>query len=66
MNKLLDLRFVIGLFFIATGILLAGYYFHSGKSFGEYPAVNLWCGIGFLCFGVFMVILSKTDKSDDQ
>ncbi|MBL7727146.1 MAG: hypothetical protein JNM68_05655 [Dinghuibacter sp.] len=58
MNKLLDLRFVIGLFFIITGALLTGYYFFSGKSTGAYPAVNLWCGAGFLAFGALMVLMS--------
>ncbi len=65
MNKLLDLRFVIGLFFLATGALLTGYYFFSGKSSSEYPSVNLWSGIGFLCFGAFMVLLSGTNKIED-
>lgn len=66
MNRLLDLRFVIGLFFLATGSLLTGYYLFSGKSTGEYPAVNLWCGIGFFCFGALMVFLSNSNITDHK
>ena len=66
MNKLLDLRFVIGLFFLATGGLLTAYYFFSDKNLMENPSVNLWCGIAFFCFGAFMVIISRTNKINDQ
>lgn len=66
MNKLLDLRFVIGLFFLATGSLLTGYHFFSGKVAGEYPTVNLYCGIGFLCFGALMVFFSFKTKPDKE
>lgn len=65
MNKLLDLRFVIGLFFLATGVLLAGYYLLTGKSPGDYPSVNLWCGSVFLLFGTFMVFVSYKNKIEE-
>ncbi len=66
MNKLLDLRFVIGLFFVATGALLTGYYFFSGKSSVENFSVNLWCGLAFICFGALMILLSNADKAGNQ
>lgn len=65
MNKLLDLRFVIGLFFLATGSLLVGHYVIVGKSQGDYPTINLWSGMGFLLFGVFMVLLSLRKEEEE-
>jgi len=62
MNKLLDLRFVIGLFFIATGLLLVGYHFLGGKAAVSDTQVNLWAGLVFLGFGIFMVVLSGLNK----
>lgn len=53
MDRFLDLRFVIGLFFILTGLLLLAY--------GCVPpteAANLWSGGIFLLFGLFMTFLS--------
>ncbi|HRX94937.1 MAG TPA: hypothetical protein P5158_12495 [Chitinophagaceae bacterium] len=64
MNKLSDLRFVIGLFFLVTGVLLTGYYFISGKEVAE--PVNLWCGISFFVFGVFMVLLATMNKISEE
>lgn len=57
MKKLLDLRFVIGVFFTVTGILLTGYYFISGSA--PEAAVNLYCGIAFIIFGIIMIIASN-------
>ncbi|SIN64387.1 hypothetical protein [Chitinophaga niabensis] len=58
MNRFLDLRFVIGLFFLLTGtILLLHKVFHP-----EQPDVNLWCGGLFVLFGLLMTMLSKNEK----
>ena len=54
MNRLLDLRFVIGLFFLITGILLLLYSFFSA---GLAETVNRWCGIVFIAFGIFMAFV---------
>ncbi len=56
MEKLFDLRFVIGLFFTVVGLLLVGYHFFGSAATEE--MVNLWTGGIFLLFGVFMVVLS--------
>lgn len=53
MDKFLDLRFVIGLFFILTGLLLLLY-----GCFHPADAVNLWSGGLFLVFGLLMAFLS--------
>lgn len=65
-EKLTDLRFVIGLFFLATGLILTGHYLLQGKSDSAYPGINLYCGLGFLAFGAFMVLLSVTGKKQEQ
>lgn len=64
MNKLYDLRFVIGVFFLIIGVLLIGYAFVSG-SFPEYKMkVNLCCGLLFSLFGLFMLVLKKKKERE--
>ena len=64
MNKLFDLRFVIGSFFSVVGILLLLYGFFSNKS--DMQEVNKWCGGIFLIFGMIMIIFSRLNKTKDQ
>jgi hypothetical protein len=59
MKKLLDLRFVIGMFFIIVGALLEIYYLSGANSGNPDNYVNAWCGAIFLIFGVSMVLLSR-------
>ena len=62
MNSLLDLRFVIGAFFTIIGLMVFAYGFTGEETAGS---INQGCGILFLVFGVFMVLLSfKKDASD--
>ena len=57
MNKLFDLRFVIGLFFLIIGILLIAYsFFIIGF------AINQWSGSIFILFGAIMIFLSTNHK----
>ena len=64
MNRLIDLRFVIGLFFFVIGIILLGYSFIT--SVVDAVSINRWCGILFIAFGAFMLFLSyRKDESDD-
>lgn len=59
MNKLFDLRFVIGIFFLLVGLLLVVYSFISSVS---HP-VNRWCGIVFIIFSIIMLVFSiKREK----
>ncbi len=53
MDRFLDLRFVIGLFFILTGLLLLGY-----GCFYPREVINLWSGGVFIVFGLLMTFLS--------
>ncbi len=56
MNKLFDLRFVIGLFFTVIGTLLLIYSLTGGLEAGS--AVNRWSSLVFLVFGIGMIVLS--------
>lgn len=60
MNKLFDLRFVIGTFFLIVGLLLLLYGFFSSESD---QSVNRWCGSIFSIFGFVMLLLSYQKKS---
>jgi prolipoprotein diacylglyceryltransferase len=66
MKKLLDLRFVIGVFFLIVGILLFIYHFTGTKDASMSMSVNLWCGIVFIAFGTGMIVLSNTNKITDK
>jgi len=57
MNKLFDLRFVIGLFFTIIAVLLLVYSFLGGAEAAS--PVNRWSGAVFGIFGVGMMIASK-------
>lgn len=64
MNKLFDLRFVIGAFFTIVGALLLIYALVSDGQ--ELKTVNGWCGGVFLVFGAFMIFLSfRKDAADE-
>jgi putative Mn2+ efflux pump MntP len=64
LNKLFDLRFVIGSFFSIVGILLLIYGFLIET--GQAKDINRWCGIFFLIFGVVMIILSMRKEAHDE
>lgn len=55
-----ELNFVIGLFFTLVSVILLVDTF-ANKETGK---LNLYTGIAFLIFGVFMIAL-KTDKSSE-
>lgn len=64
MKKLLDLRFVIGVFFCIVGILLLLYGFFSAN---PEQAVNKWCGSIFIIFSIIMFIFSfRTDDGENN
>jgi hypothetical protein len=56
MNKLFDLRFVIGSFFWITGLILLITGF-TGKEL-----INQYCGGAFLLFGLLMLLFSFVKK----
>lgn len=64
MNKLFDLRFVIGIFFTIIGLMLVGYSFTS--LIRDSASINRWSGVVFMVFGIVMIILSLSKDADDE
>ena len=64
MNKFFDLRFVIGIFFLAVGILLLIYSFTNPTI--EHATVNRWCGIAFMVFALIMIALAFGKNPKDE
>jgi uncharacterized membrane protein len=65
MKKLLDLRFVIGVFFAVVGLLLFIYHFAGTVNAVLNTSVNIVCSIFFTLFGISMIVLSYLQKIDD-
>ena len=63
-NKLFDLRFVIGSFFLIVGILLVIYGFLNETR--QAKNINQWCGISFSVFGIIMILLSFQKDAHDE
>ena len=64
MNKFFDLRFVIGIFFLAVGILLLIYSFTNPTI--EHATVNRSCGIAFMVFALIMIALAFGKNPKDK
>lgn len=64
MNKIFDLRFVIGSFFTVVAVLLIIYSFISPES--DAQIINRGCGILFGVFGIIMIILSFSKDAHDE
>jgi len=64
LNKLFDLRFVIGSFFLIVGILLVIYGFSNET--GQAKNINRWCGTSFSIFGIVMIVLSLQKEAHDE
>jgi len=62
LNKLLDLRFVIGVFFTVIGGLLLGQSFLSTPCVAA-CSINRWVGTIFLAFGILMIVMSFQKES---
>ena len=61
LKRLNELNFVIGLFFTIVSLILLADTLFNKEGMGK---LNLYTGITFLIFGVFMILL-KADKSAD-
>jgi hypothetical protein len=58
-TRFTDLRFIIGLFFaLMAGIVLSGYLTGTGAK------LNLWSGLSFGVFGVFMMVSAKAEGDE--
>ncbi len=63
MEKLTDLRLIIGLFFSLSGLVLSASYFVSAQA--KHPELNLYSGIVMLVFGLLMLwFFYKGDKNN--
>jgi len=63
MEKLTDLRFIIGLFFSLCGFILLVSYFTATES--NHPELNLYSGAVMLVFGLVMLLFFyKGDKEN--
>jgi uncharacterized membrane protein len=61
MNKLVDLRFIIGFFFFLIGMLLLGYILFDRRTIDS-NTINLSCGLVFITFGLAMIFISFLKK----
>lgn len=64
LNRLFDLRFIIGSFFSLVGLLLVIYGF--GVENDAHRDINRWCGVFFVVFGVVMILLSLRKEAHDE
>lgn len=63
MQKLTDLRFIIGAFFTLCGLILLLTYFIA-KS-GSHPELNLYAGGVMVVFGLVMLLLFYKGDAED-
>ncbi len=62
MKNILDLRFIIGLFFSLVGIFLLIGSFIMNPAAGKTETTNMWSGIVYIVFGIIMLILWLVGK----
>jgi prolipoprotein diacylglyceryltransferase len=65
MNKLFDLRFVIGLFFTIIGIVILIYSFITTSDTNRQD-INQWGSVSFIIFGIVMIVLSLRKDANDE
>ena len=58
-KRLNQLSFIIGIFFIILALILIGGYFISEALHAN---INLYSGISFLAFGIFMVLVKSGEE----
>lgn len=56
-----ELNFVIGLFFFLVSLILLSSSFFSKNMSGS---INIYTGIAFLLFGLFMIVIKQKDSND--
>jgi hypothetical protein len=57
MNRLFDLKYVIGIFFLIVGLLLLAYALVGTGHSPDGQRVNLYCGLIMAGFGGVMMLL---------
>lgn len=62
-KRVTELSFIIGLFFtIVSLILLIGYFTSELLS----STKNMYAGVAFLVFGLFMIFITKEEKAGSE
>lgn len=65
-KDILDLRFIIGLFFSLVGCALIIVSFAMTTTEGKSEITNFWSGLFYIIFGVFMIVLWYFGKHEDD
>jgi uncharacterized membrane protein HdeD (DUF308 family) len=63
MRNILDLRFIIGAFFLLVGIFLVIGSLVMQPGPDKTETVNRWSGIVYIVFSIVMLLLWKLDKT---
>lgn len=66
MKNVLDLRFVIGAFFLLVGIFLFVGSFILHPAGEKTETVNRWCGVFYMAFSIVMLVLWRTAKTPEK
>lgn len=56
-KDILDLRFIIGMFFTIIGLLLFISSLTMNTTFGKSESTNFWSGATYIAFGILMIFL---------
>lgn len=64
MKNILDLRFIIGLFFLLVGIFLFVGSFILHPTAEKSEVINRWSGVFYIAFSLIMLVLWKSGKKD--
>mgnify|MGYP001285163871 CR=1 FL=1 len=65
-KDILDLRFIIGLFFAITGVILLIASLTLQTTTGKSETTNFWSGIFYIVFGVFVILLWNFGKTESE
>lgn len=65
-KDILDLRFIIGLFFSLVGCALIIASFAMTTTEGKSEVTNFWSGLFYIIFGAFMIALWYFGKHEDD
>ena len=66
MKNILDLRFIIGAFFLLVGIFLLIGSFVMNAGVDKTETVNRWSGIVYIVFSIVMLLLWKFGKTPSE
>lgn len=65
-KDILDLRFIIGLFFSLVGLALVAGSFLLTTTEGKTEVTNFWSGLFYIAFGMVMIVLWSTGSNEAE